>query len=127
MPKPRAIVLPALAALLVAGFVLAYYSLCRDRAQIRVRYQQMRAALSANDTNAVLALVAPQYRSSFGELRFVRLDRFAAPLGPRSSILLIWKEATVWPGRTSGWLVGDTVEMVKVGGNWFFTGKVHLD
>jgi len=88
----------------------------------------MRIALSARDTNAVLALVAPQMRTSFDD--FSRLDGFAQPLGPRSSIRILGGEATVWPVRTSHYVVlpgGHTVEMVKVDGDWFFTGKVHVD
>ena len=95
----------------------------RARSRIRERYQQMTAALSAGDTNAVLALVAPSYRGGFGELRLSRLDGFAKPLGSDSSILVLGSEATVWPVRVGG----DTVEMVKTGGVWYFTGIVHLD
>lgn len=102
----------------------------RERTRIRVRYQQMTAALSAGNTNAVLALIAPPFRSGFDGSQFSRLDGFAKPLGPRSSILILGKDATVWPVRTSHYIVlpgGHTVEMVKVGDDWFFTGKVHVD
>ena len=95
----------------------------RARARIRERYQQMTKALSAGDTNAVLTLVAPSYRSSFDELRLSRLGGFAKPLGPDSSILVMGSEATVWPLRVGG----DTVEMVETAGVWYFTGIVHLD
>src|SRR5256885_371794 len=95
----------------------------RARAQIRGRYQQMSIALSTGDTNAVLALVAPSYRSSFDELRLSRLEGIAKPLGPNSSIVVSGHEATVWPLRVGG----DSVEMVKNGGAWYFTGIVHLD
>jgi hypothetical protein len=116
--------------LAIAAFALFYRTIRQEQARIRSRYQQMRTALSAGNTNAVLALVAPQMRSSFDDLRFSRLDGFAQPLGPRSSILILGGEATVWPVRTSHYIVlpGDhTVEMIKVDGDWFFTGKIHVD
>lgn len=95
----------------------------RARARIRERYQQMTTALSAGDTNAVLALIAPSYRSSFDSLRFSRLSGFAKPLGLDSSVLVLGSQATVWPVRVGG----NTVEMVKTGGTWYFTGVAHLD
>jgi hypothetical protein len=61
----------------------------------------------------------------------MRLDGFARPLGTRSKFLILGGDATVWP-KPNWYLcgfvpIGDTVEMTKVGGHWFFTGKVHLD
>lgn len=58
------------------------------------------------------------------------LNDFAQPLGPRSSILVLGEDATVWPERTSHYLIlpgGNTIKMVKVDGEWFFTGKVSID
>jgi hypothetical protein len=61
----------------------------------------------------------------------MRLDEFARPLGARSKVLILGGDATVWP-KPNWYLcgvlpIGDTVEMTKVEGHWFFTGKVHLD
>ena len=131
MRRSRHVKLTALVlVVLVIAALGLFWSSSRQRAQIRVRYQQMTVALSAGDTNAVLALVAPACRSGFDDLRLSRLEGFAKPLGPQSSILVVGHEATVWPVCTSHYLVwpgGHTVEMVKVNGEWFFTGKVHLD
>jgi hypothetical protein len=130
MGKSRLMVSALLIALLAGGFVFVYRSLDYQRAQIRARYAQMRAAVETGNTNAVLSLIAPQYRSTFDSLRFQRLGWFADPLGPRSSILIIGRDATVWPARTAHFGIlpgGNTVEMVKVAGDWYFTGKVHLD
>ena len=114
----------ALALLSVAIACAIFFDVSgRARARIRERYQQMTTALSAGDTNAVLTLVAPSYRSSFDELRLSRLGGFAKPLGSDSSILVMGSKATVWPVRVGG----DTVEMVETGGVWYFTGIVHLD
>lgn len=102
----------------------------QEQAQIQSQYDQMRVALSANDTNAVLALIAPQHRAGFNDHMYYLLDSFAKPLGPQSSITVWRDEASVWPVRTSHFLVipgGHTIEMTKVDGTWFFTGKVHID
>ncbi|MCD6050465.1 MAG: hypothetical protein K0Q55_1868, partial [Verrucomicrobia bacterium] len=105
-------------------------SASQEEAQIRARYQQMRTALSSNDTNAALTLVAPPYRNSFQGHRFSHLNNFAQPLGPRSSIWVSGNKATVWPERTQLFIVfpgGNTIDMIKVNGDWFFTGDVHID
>jgi hypothetical protein len=90
----------------------------------------MRTALSAGDTNAVLGLIAPQLRTSFDDSQFSRLHSFAQPLGSQSSIFIFGDGATVWPVRTSHFVVlpgVDTVQMIKVDGDWFFTGEIHVD
>ena len=132
MPRPRLIVLLVVVLLLVLalGALLFSRPIRREQTQIRARYQQMRTALSSSDTNAALALVAPQYRGGFDGYRFSMLDGIAQPLGPRSSIMVWRDEAVVWPVRTSHYLVlpgGHTIGMIKVNGDWFFTGTVHLD
>jgi hypothetical protein len=130
MRQARTIIVIILAALaLTLGF--GYQTNCRNRAEIYTRYAQLRAALSAADTNAVITLIAPAHRTSFDEGRFMRLDEFARPLGAGSKVLILGGDATVWP-KPNWYLcgvlpIGDTVEMTKVEGHWFFTGKVHLD
>jgi hypothetical protein len=130
MRRSRAIILAVLGiSVAVLGFV--YNSNRRNRSEICTRYTELRAALSAPDTNAVLALIAPTYRTNLDGGSFMRLDAFARPLGARSKILIFNGDATVWP-KPNWYLcgvlpIGDTVEMTKVGGRWFFTGKVHLD
>jgi hypothetical protein len=130
MRRARTVILIVLAALVLA-VAFAYSSHRRNRAEICTRYAELRTALSASDTNAVLALIAPAYRSSFEEGSFMRLDGFARPLGARSKFLILGGGATVWP-KPNWYLcgvvpIGDTVEMTKVEGHWFFTGKVHVD
>jgi hypothetical protein len=131
MSRARAIILIAFATLALVGVAFACRSNCCSRAEICTRYTELRAAISSADTNAVLALLAPDHRSSFDGGKFMRLDGFARPLGARSKVLILGAEATVWPKPK--WYVcgvvpiGDTVEVMKVDGRWFFTGNVHLD
>ncbi len=130
MRRSRVIILAVLG-ILVAVLGFAYNLYHRNRSEIRMRYAELQTALSAADTNAVLALVAPTYRTNFDGAGYMRLDAFAQPLGARSKILILNGDATVWP-KPNWYLcgvlpIGDTVEMTKVGGHWFFTGKVHLD
>jgi hypothetical protein len=130
MRRARSTILIVLA-ISIAGFVFAYRSNRRNHAEICRRYAELRAALSAGDTNTVLALIAPGHRSGFDGGNFIRLDGFARPLGDRSKILILGCDATVWP-KPNWYLcgvlpIGDTVEMTKIPGRWFFTGKVHLD
>ncbi len=91
----------------------------------------MMSALASKDTNAVRALIVPQYRREFDDLRLMRMESFAKPLGPGSKIVIVGNAATVWPSPNwylcAVWPIGDTVDMTKVGGRWFFTGEVHLD
>jgi hypothetical protein len=91
----------------------------------------MTAAISSGDTNVVLALVAPQFRKGFDDSGLMRMESFAKPLGPSSKIVIVGNAATVWPSPNwylgGVWPIGDTVDMTKVGGTWFFTGRVHLD
>ena|SRR5438445_151737 len=127
MGRSRMIILAALAvSVVLIGFVCR--SNRRNRSEICTRYAELRAALSAADTNGVLALIAPADRGSFDR---GSLDGFARPLGARSKILIFGGDATVWP-KPNWYLcgvlpIGDTVEMTKVAGHWLFTGKVHLD
>src|SRR6185436_12776630 len=124
MRRPRLIVFSAVGLLLILALALIVCrSIRREQAQIRARYQQMRIALSSSDTNAVLALVAPQYRGGFDGYRFSMLNDFAEALGPRSSIVVLRDEAVVWPVRTSHYLVlpgGHTIGMIRVDGDWSF-------
>jgi hypothetical protein len=59
------------------------------------------------------------------------MDSFAEALGPHSKIIIRGQGATVFPSPNwylcGVWPIGNTVEIVKVGGNWVFTGTVHLD
>lgn len=130
MRRPR-LTLAAILTVFVVGLTIPYRSSSHNRAEIRARYQELTMALSSGATNAVLALIAPESRSEFDDGRLMRMGSFAESLGPRSKIFILGKRATVWPSPNwylcGLWPVGNTVEMTKVNGSWFFTGKVHLD
>ena len=122
-------VLLVLAAVTVVG-VLVGRSIDKQRDRIRARYQEMRDALSHQDTNAALALIAPEFRDSFNGYRFSMLNDFAQPLESGSSIIVWEDNATVCPVRTWHFGIlpgGHTIKMVRVEGDWFFTGKVSID
>jgi hypothetical protein len=89
----------------------------------------MRHALSLGDTNAARALFTPDRRGA-AHHSFDMLGRFAKPLGERSSLSFSGSRATVCPERVFHFGVipgGNTVEMVRVDGEWFFTGGIHID
>ena len=95
-------------------------------ARIRDRYDAMAAALRIGDTNAARTLFAPRHRPRAQD-NFGRLTMFARPLSLRSGISIKGTRAQICPQPiiprgTSG----HTVEMIKVEGDWFFTGKVSV-
>lgn len=130
MRRSSAIVV-AVFGLVLVGLLIAYRPSSHNRTEIRTRYAELQTALASTDTNAVFALIAPEYRSTFSGGEFLRLQGFARPLGAHSKILILGSEATVWPSPNrylcGVWPIGNTVEMTKAAGRWFFTGKVHLD
>jgi len=129
--RHRRLKLAGILTVLVVGLTIAYRSSCQNRTEIRARYQKLTTALSSGDTNAVLALIAPESRKEFDDGRFMRMIGFAKPIGPRSKIFILGKGATVWPSPNwylcGLWPIGDAVGMTKVAGSWFFTGVVHID
>ncbi|SRR6266566_1291572 len=88
MLRSRVIVV-AVFALVVVGLLTAYRLSTRNRTEIRSRYGDLQIALSSTDTNAVLALIAPEYRSNFDSGELLRLQGFARPLGARSKNLIL--------------------------------------
>ncbi len=126
----RPVFVLGIAALLLLAVLIPNYQAARgERNRIEVRYQQMRMALSSGNTNLAQSLFAPDLRG--GAYRnFDMLDRFARPLSRRSGIRVSGPHAVVCPERLFhyGFIPGGhTVEMVKVDGEWFFTGSVHID
>lgn len=130
MNRIRLILLASLT-ILAVGLIIVFALAVHQSAIIRARYAEMTAAIFSGDTNAVLAMVAPHCRKEFDDLRLMRMKTFAKPLGQSSKVVVVGNAATVCPSPNwylcGVWPIGDTVEMTKVDGNWFFTGKVHLD
>jgi hypothetical protein len=90
----------------------------------------MRVALSSGDTNTARALLPPDFRGD-PQSPLSMISTFARPLGWKSSIRISGSSARVcpelyflvprWPPE------GHTIPMVKVDGEWYFTGAVHID
>jgi hypothetical protein len=131
MRNTHSILMPVLALVVLAGAWLtySYRSGRREEMQIRARYQQMRLALSSGDTNVTRSLFAPDNRGG-AHHNFGILDTFMKPLGLQSSVRFSSSKAKVCPERVFHYRVipgGHTIEMIKVDGEWFFTGAVHVD
>ena len=100
-----------------------------ERSKVRAQYERMVGALSAKDTNAFTLCFAPAYRAPAQE-HFDRLTTFARPLGSRSGISIRGSRAEVCPERLypmvplGNW--GHTIVMIKVDGEWYFTGKIFV-
>jgi len=95
--------------------------------KIRSRYQQMRSAISAGDTAAAEALFAS---GLFTADKFRMLGTFAKPLRPDARVGISGSEAWVCPVPAYHYGVipgGDSVEMIAIDGEWYFTGKVSID
>lgn len=123
--------LAAVVSFVVVGIALlfAFTGGRKDRERIRFRYEQMQTALRSGDTNAAVRLFAPEHRARAAE-EFQRLLTFALPLDGRSRISLGDDRAWICPRNDLPLLpiitVGDAVEMMKVGEEWYFTGRISI-
>lgn len=118
-----------LAVVMGGWFAYAFLSGHAEQTRIRVRYQQFRTALDAGDTNAVSQLFAPEVRAR-AHRSYGMVGNFALPLDSTSRISITGPRALVCPrGLVHFGIIpgGHTVEMVKVDGEWFFTGEVNID
>ena len=96
---------------------------------IRIRYAEMHRALVARDEAAALKLIVPAARGK-PETRVLGLDFVVQPLNDSSSISVHGNEASITPRRLFHYYVlpgGNSVEMLKVDGEWYFTGGVSVD
>jgi hypothetical protein len=131
MKTSRRIVLAfALLALGLCGVLLyAAFNSESDGSKIRARYEQMRAAIAAGDTNAAALLIAPAGRAH-AQYHFDRLTVFARPLSSKSKITVKGPAAEVCPERLYPWIpfitAGHGIEMTNIQGDWFFTGKIAV-
>ena len=131
LPSNRGIIISfgALLILAAAFLVYSYVGDDREQAQIRARYAQMSLALSTGDTNTARALLAPPFRPRV-DRNLQMLRGFAKPLSPKSSIRVSGLTAFVCPQPIYHYKIlpgGHAIEMIKVDGEWFFTGKVRID
>jgi hypothetical protein len=111
--------------------VLLYAALISDSesSKVRARYEQMRTAIAAGDTNAAALLIAPADRAQ-AQNHFDRLTVFARPLSSKSKISVHGRGAEVCPERLYPWIpfiaAGHGIEMTNIQGEWFFTGKIAV-
>ena len=114
-------------AIALVGLGLVRRSRIKDRAAICGRWTELSAAVAAQDTVAMLALVAPARREGFG----YGLRDFVSPLGPSPTILIFGDFATIWPDPDSYLYqvipIGHSFDMVRVDGVWFFTGEFQIN
>ena len=129
--KAGALALATLVIVATAGLFLLRGCLgdSTDRAQVRRRYSQMEVALRAGNTNAFVLFFAPGLRSAARD-QFSRFTIFAHPLDGRSGVSVKGLRAEVCPVREYPLIpvmnLGHTIEMIKVEGEWYFTGKIWV-
>lgn len=93
---------------------------------IHLRYEAMQVAMRTRDTNAARLLFAPDFRHH-ADGNFTRFHIFARPLGLRSKISVNGIKAKICPVRIFPFgTAGHTIEMIKVDGEWYFTGHIGV-
>jgi hypothetical protein len=126
-PKRVLITMAAIFAAMLAGLLL-YERLVwhPEEMKLRARYEQMRTALRAGDTNAARAFIAPAHRARADD-HFTRLTVFARELGGKSTIRISNSRAVVCPDSALPFgLFGHTIDLIKVNGEWYFTGGIGV-
>ncbi|PYI81405.1 MAG: hypothetical protein DME26_20035 [Verrucomicrobia bacterium] len=111
-------------------FLYDHFALRPERAQVKARYVAMHRALQTRDVETVRSLLAPSLRPRAAKGDFGILPTFVTAFGKQSAIHISGSKATVVPERVFYWGIipgGNSIEMVKIDGQWFFTGKVHID
>jgi hypothetical protein len=126
-PKRVLIITGVIFAALFAGLLL-YDRLVwhPEEMKLRARYDQMRTALRTGDTNAARALMAPACRARADD-HFTRLAVFARELGGKSKVRISDSRAVVCPETALPFgLFGHTIDLIKVNGEWYFTGGIGI-
>ena len=95
------------------------------------KYDEMRRVLANSNTNGYHALIAPNYQLSWRKDQLLKIPDFAKPLTKKSLIRIADNHATICPIPVLyfGLLPwgGHRIELVKEDGQWYFTGRVHID
>jgi hypothetical protein len=111
--------------------VLLYATLISDSesSKVRARYEQMRTAIAAGDSNAAALLIAPAGPARAQD-HVDRLTVFARELSSKSKIAFDGSRAEITPERLYPWIpfitAGHGIEMTNIQGDWFFTGKIWV-
>lgn len=130
-----AVVLAAIGVIAIAGFVVIPRH--RERVHIRDRVEGIRRALRNNDMQSVATFVLPERPadpSQKGKSHYrIPLADYRMRVGTDHSAPSIWisgNTANVTPhvqyhfGIIPG---GDSLEMAKENGEWYFTGRLFID
>ena len=131
MNRRRIISLALLVLVMVGGGLLLHGCLGSgaDRARIHVRYDALQIALRAGDTNAFRLLFAPAHRARAMD-HVGRFQTFAHPLDHRSGMSIKGTRVWICPRRDFPLIpivdFGHTIEMIRVDGEWYFTGKISI-
>lgn len=100
-----------------------------DRARIHVRYDALQVALRTGDTNAFRLLFAPAHRARAMD-HVGRFQNFAHRLDHRSGVSIKGTHVWICPRREFPLIplvnFGDTIEMIRVDGEWYFTGNISI-
>ena len=123
------IVAVLLGAAALAIFALGYWPMNHEQIEIRQRYAAMQAALASGDTKAATSLLTPSIQAE-AQSRLSMIERFGAPLGWRSRVRVSGATASIIPAVSflPRWpLQGHAIAMIKIDGQWLFTGDVHID
>lgn len=100
-----------------------------ERASVRDRYELLRTALRAGNTNAAALLFLPAVRSRAPD-EINRLQTFAHDLGAASAITINGTQAWICPRRELAFIpflrIGHEIEMIRVEGEWYFSGRISI-
>jgi hypothetical protein len=106
-----------------------YYS--QDKAAIANRYNQMYLAKKKDDVESAYSYMSPEYRQTHILKEFLEDYSFHIhgwdTLHPEHSVMLSGNRATLYPRRYDffDFYVGPSYELVKVDGEWYFTGEAN--
>jgi hypothetical protein len=116
----------SLAAVLLFGWIRVRNQ--RETKLIQQRYEEMRQAVAADDAPAMRELIAPGYR----DRKNIRYD-FLGGRGPVDEDWHVWifgNHADVSPNQIYHFKIlpgGNSIAMIKVDRQWYFTGAFGID
>ncbi len=104
-----------------------------EKKRIESRYRSFLTALQSQDDEAIAAHLAPgPYADAEPRLMWIR--DCAGPVDDDWKVSIAGDKATVIPNAMVHWLYrmipipgGDGIHLVKVEGDWYFTGGIFID
>lgn len=124
---------PAVIAAAVLGIAVfltwaVHRSVVIDR-QLQERYKELYAAINSGDDARAAAAVVPGYQGNPVE-QADYLKTFVYPFSEKTRFGVSGDKGWVCPSRRYYFYFipgGNTVDLERHGGQWYFTGKVHID